>query len=106
MPIRRSDDNAYTLLTGGSASGSAVSIKGGEYHFLVEGTVGSSTISLQVQIPGSSNWTDVQIYTGSVVKFTVLPANQSGINLPACNVRCACTGGTPSGINAYLVGLG
>lgn len=105
MPIRRADDSTYTLLTAGSATGSAVAIKGGEYHFMVDGTVGSSTISLQVQTP-SGAWTDVQVFTGSVVKFTTLPANQSGIDLPAGNVRCACTGGTPSGINAYLVGLG
>lgn len=105
MPIRRCDDNAYTLLSNGSASGSAVRINGGEYHFLVEGTVGSSTISLQVQSP-SGVWSDVQIFAGSIVKFTTLPGNQSGIDLPAGNVRCACTGGTPSGINAYLIGLG
>lgn len=112
MPIRRADDTSYTLATAATStatgvnSGNGVQIKGGEYHFLVEGTVGSSTISLQIQIPGSSNWTDVQIYTGSVVKFTTLPANQSGIDLPAGLVRMAATGGTPSGLNAYLVGLG
>jgi hypothetical protein len=49
---------------------------------------------------------DVQVFTGSIVKFTTLPANQSDIGLPAGNVRCALTGGTPSGINSYLVGLG
>ena len=105
MSVRRCDDQTYTLLSAGSATGAAVAIKGGEYHFLVDGTVGSSTISLQVQTPGGQ-WSDVQIYTSAVVKFTVLPANQSGIDLPACNVRCACTGGTPSNINATLVGLG
>lgn len=105
MPIRRADDSAYTLLTAGSATGSAVPIKGGEYQFMVDGTVGSSTISLQIQSP-SGAWMDVQVFTGSVVKFTTLPGNQSAIDLPAGNVRCACTGGTPSGINAYLVGLG
>lgn len=105
MPIRRADDKQYTLLAAGSATGSAVAISGGEYHFMVDGTAGGSTLSLQVQTP-SGAWTDVQVFTGAVVKFTTIPANQSGINLPACNVRCACTGGTPSGINAYLVGLG
>lgn len=105
MPIRRADDKAYTLLTAGSATGSAVAINGGEYQFMVDGTVGSSTISLQVQSP-SGAWMDVQVFTGSVVKFTTLPGNQSAIDLPAGNVRCACTGGTPSNINAYLIGLG
>jgi hypothetical protein len=105
MAIRRADDTAYTLLTGGSATGSAVAVKGGQYHFQADGTVGGSTISLQVQSP-SGVWSDVQIFAASLVKFTTLPANQTGIDLPACNVRCACTGGTPSAINAYLVGLG
>jgi hypothetical protein len=105
MPIRRADDAAYTLLAAGSATGSAVAIKGGQYHFSVDGTVGGSTISLQVQSP-SGTWSDVQIFAASLVKFTALPGNQTGIDLPAGNVRCAITGGSPSGINAYLVGLG
>ena len=105
MPIRRCDDNAYTLVSGGSSNGPSIAIKGGEYLFTWEGTVGASTISLQVQTIACS-WTDVQVFTGSSVKFTVLPGNQTGIVLPACTVRCGMTGGTPSGINAYLIGLG
>lgn len=105
MPIRRCDDNTYTLVNGASATGSPVGIKGGEYLFTCEGTVGASTISLQVQTIAGS-WTDVQVFTGGVVKFTTLPGNQTGIALPACSVRCAMTGGTPSGISAYLIGLG
>lgn len=105
MPIRRADDTTYPLLVAGSATGPAVAIKGGEYQFMVDGTVGSSTISLQIQSP-SGVWMDAQVFTGSIVKFTNLPGSQTAIDLPAGNVRCACTGGTPSGINAYLVGLG
>lgn len=105
MSIRRADDNAYTLLSNGSATGAAVKIQGGQYHFQTDGTAGGSTISLQVQSP-SGVWSDVQIFAASLVKFTTLPANQTGIDLPAGNVRCACTGGSPSGINAYLIGLG
>lgn len=105
MSVRRADDSAYTLLSAGSATGAAVPIKGGQYHFQVDGTAGGSTISLQVQSP-SGVWSDVQIFAASLVKFTTLPGNQTGIDLPAGNVRCAITGGSPSGINAYLVGLG
>lgn len=105
MPIRRADDNTYPLLVGGSATGAAVAIRGGEYHFMVDGTAGGSTISLQFQSP-SGVWSDVQVFTGSIVKFATLPGNQSGVDLPAGNVRAACTAGVPSGINAYLVGLG
>lgn len=105
MPIRRCDDQSYTLLSNASATGSAVAIKGGEYLFTCEGTVGASTISLQVQTINGA-WTDLQVFTGGVVKFTTLPGNQTGISLPAGNVRCACTAGTPTGIYAYLIGLG
>ena len=105
MSVRRCDDQQYPLLVGGNTTGAAVAIKGGEYHFMVDGTPGASTVSLQMQTP-SGAWTDVQVFTGAVIKFTTLPGNQSGVDLPACNVRCACTGGSPTGINAYLVGLG
>jgi hypothetical protein len=105
MPIRRADDTSYNLQFNGSTTGSAVAVKGGEYLFTVEGTVGASTISLQVQTP-SGAWVDLQVFTGAKVSFAVLPGNQTGIVLPACNVRCACTGGTPSGITSYLIGLG
>lgn len=105
MAIRRADDITYTLLSNGSATGAAVQIKGGEYLFTAEGTPSGGTISLQIQTPNGA-WTDVQVFTGSIVKFTTLPANQAMISLPACNVRCACTGGTPTGIYAFLIGCG
>lgn len=105
MTLRRADDLTYTLLSNANATGAAVAIKGGEYMFMVEGTPGGSTISLQVQTPNGT-WQDVQVFTGSVVKFTTLPGNQSAIDLPMGNVRCACTGGSPSAIYAYLAGMG
>lgn len=106
MTIRRADDVTYTLATNLSATGSPVAIKGGEYMVMFEGTASGSTISLQVQMPQTGNWVDVSVFTGSVVKYTALPASQTGIDLPACNVRMAATGGTPSGLYASLVGLG
>jgi hypothetical protein len=105
MPIRRADDTTYALAAAASATGASVSIRGGEYLFIVDGTVSGATISLQIQAP-SGAWADVQVFTGSVVKFTTLPGSQTGVDLPACNVRMAATGGTPSGLNASLVGLG
>lgn len=105
MPIRRADDQSYTLGSNISATGSAVAIKGGEYHWYVDGTAGGTTASLQVQSP-SGAWSDVVIFAGSAVKTTNLPYNQSQIDLPACNVRVALTGGTPSAIYSSLVGLG
>lgn len=105
MATRRADDTQYTLLSNGSATGSAVQIKGGEYIFMVDGTIGLSTASLQVQTP-SGAWAPVLIFAGSAVSFTTLPNSQTGIDLPAGAVRVALVGGTPTGINAYLVGLG
>lgn len=105
MTTRRADDRQYTLASNLSATGTAVAIPGGEYMFLAEGTVAGATISLQVQSPNGT-WADVQVFTGSVVKFTTLPGTQTGVDLPACNVRMAATGGTPSALYSYLIGLG
>ena len=111
MPVRRADDQLYTLASAATStatgvnSGNGVQIPGGEYQFMVEGTVGGSTISLQIKSP-TGVWMDVQVFTGAVVKFTTLPGNQSAIDLPAALVRMAATGGTPSGLNACLIGLG
>lgn len=106
MTVRRADDISYTLGTGLSATGAAVSIKGGEYCFFASGTVGGSTISLQMLSPNGTDWADVQVFSASAVKSTVLPFVQTQVDLPAGQVRVACTGGTPTGVAAYLVGLG
>ena len=111
MPIRRSDDLSYTLASNATStasgvnSGNGVAIKGGEYHFFAEGTVGGSTISLQIQSPNGT-WSDVLVFSGSAVKSTTLPFNQAQIDLPPGLVRMAATGGTPTGLYSYLVGLG
>lgn len=105
MPIRRADDTSYTLGTNISATGSAIAIKGGEYMFTVEGTAAGTTASLQVQSL-NGNWSDISVYSGSVVKSTTLPYVQTGVSLPSGNVRVALTSGTPSAVYAYLVGEG
>ncbi|CAB4121156.1 hypothetical protein UFOVP7_49 [uncultured Caudovirales phage] len=111
MPVIRRDDLTYSLAANASStatgtnSGNGVSIPGGEYMFMVEGTVGASTISLQIKSPNGV-WMDVQVFTGAVVKFTTLPGNQSGIALPAGLVRMNAIGGSPTGLYAYLLGNG
>jgi len=104
MPIRRCDDTQYVLGTALAAAGNPVAIRGGEYHFMASGTAGGGAVALQIQLPDGS-YSSVQVFTGSVVNFTTLPGNQSGIALPACNVRVNVTGGATN-VNAYLVGLG
>lgn len=104
MPVRRADDIQYTLGTALSANGADVLIKGGEYHFMATGTAGGGTVSLQIKFPDGT-YSDVQVFTGSVVKFTALPGNQSGVDLPAGIVRVGIAGGATN-VNAYLVGVG
>lgn len=105
MSVRRADDRNYTLLNNGSATGSGVVINGGEYMFLAEGTVGGATLSLQV-LTLNGTWSPVLIFAGSAVSFTTLPNAQTGIQLPAGQVRVAVIGGTPSALFVYLVGIG
>jgi len=105
MTARRCDSNSYTLAANLSASGASVMIPGGEYMFFCEGTPTGSTLSLQMQSPNGT-WADVAIYAGTVVKSTTLPFFQTGVDLPAGNVRLAASGGTPTGLYTYLVGLG
>jgi len=104
--MARADALSYALAAAASATGSAVAIRGGIYQFQVEGTVGGSTISLQVQLP-SGSWADVRAEGGSTaVSSTTLPYTASPVYLPAGNVRMAATGGTPSALNATLSGIG
>jgi hypothetical protein len=105
MSVRRADDISYTLAANASGTGNAVIIKGGEYIFTCDGTAGGTTISLQV-LTLNNVWTDVSVYSGSVVKSTTMPYAQTGIDLPAGSVRLNCAGGSPSGVYAYLVGVG
>ena len=105
MTVRRCDANKYDLAVNLSASGPSVMIPGGEYIFMVEGTPTGATISLQMQSPNGT-WEDLSVYSGSKVSATTLPYAQTGIDLPAGNIRMAATGGTPTGLYAYLVGLG
>ena len=105
MSNKRGDDNAYTLLSAGSATGAAVAVKGGEYIVFFEGTIGGATVSLQAQSPAGT-WMNVEVFTGNAISYTTLPRSQTGIDLPAGNVRCALVGGTPSNITCSLIGLG
>jgi hypothetical protein len=105
MTIRRCDDNRYTLLTNASTTGAAVNIRGGQYAFSAEGTPGGATIALQLQTPNGS-WTTVSLFNNSLVSTTNVPYEQTGIDLPAGNVRASITGGAGISVTANLVGLG
>lgn len=98
------DRQFYALATNASANGASVALRGGNYLFMAEGTVGGSTISLQIQNP-NGNWCDISVMAGYVVKSTTLPFVQTSIELPPGNVRMAITGGAATGVNAWLSGI-
>jgi hypothetical protein len=105
MSTRRADDNTYTLLSNASATGSSVTVRGGEYLFTVEGTATGATIALQVQTPNGT-WSTVSIFNNSAVSSSSLPYAQTSVDLPAGAVRALVSGGSPSALYSYLVGLG
>ena len=104
MPTRRADDNRYTLATNASATGAAVSIKGGEYVLFVNSATNLGNISLQAQSP-SGAWIDIQVFAGSFVRTTLTTLCMVDLMLPACNVRIAADAAV-TGMNAFLVGAG
>ena len=107
MPTIRCDYQTYTLCSNVSAAGagSGVAIPGGEYVFAVDGTPAGTTARLEVLLPDGT-WTGVSVYSGSAVQSTTFPYSQTGIDLPAGQVRVNLSGGTPSAVNAFLIGLG
>ena len=104
MPIRRADDSQYTLGVNLSSTGDPVAIKGGEYALFADCSTTTGTTSLQMLSP-SGTWIDVQIY-GAFIRTNLANMLQVGLTLPSGMVRIASTGGSPSGLNAFLVGMG
>ena len=103
--MARADSNVYVLASNLAGTGAAVTIRGGIYLFTAEGTVGGATISLQVQTVNGA-WVNVSIFNNSPVSTATLPFAQTEICLPAGNVRMLVTGGAPTGLYAYLAGIG
>lgn len=117
--MSRADAQIYDLNTGAqwagtpgtqgtalAATGPATPIRGGRYLFSAAGTAGGATISLQVQLLDNS-WCDVGALAGNaIVKSTTLPFVVTPVELPACTVRCAVTGGAGSSVSAVLAGGG
>lgn len=106
MPNCKIDASQYLLASGASATGAWVPITGGEYAFFLESATNGGTLSLQIQSP-SGTAMDVQVFSGAFVRTTTtVPYSQLQVELPACNVRVALTGGAATGITAYLQGCG
>ena len=105
MAVMRSDSAAYTLASNLSASGTGVAIPGGEYMFSIEGTIAGGTVQLQYLSPNGT-WIPVNVYGTFTLSFTALPAAVTAIDLPAGTYRMGVSAGSPTGIYAYLFGLG
>jgi len=108
MAVRRCDDKSYILVENMVAAGGSaeVVIPGGEYMFIVNGTLVSGVAALQFKAPNGL-WSDVYVYSGSPIRTSVVPYGQTGIDLPAGSVRLNIVNNPTSvSINSYLVGLG
>jgi hypothetical protein len=105
MPNCKVDGGTYPLLVAGSATGAWVPINGGEYAFLLDASTNTGTLSLQMKSPSGAG-IDVQVFSGSFVRTMGVAFAQVQIDLPACDVRVALTGGTCTNVNAYLQGCG
>ncbi len=104
--MSRADQGSYTLLQNGAATGSPVQIFGGMYIFTAEGTAGGATVALQMQT-ANGTWVNVNaVGASSAISATTLPFMATQIYLPPCFVRVSITGGPPSGVFAYICGVG
>lgn len=87
------------LLNNASATGAGQNWRGGKGSFLVAGTFGGATVSLQVLGPDKTTWTDVGV-------DTTLTAGPGGnFELPPCQLRAAVSGGSPSGLYAKAASI-
>lgn len=91
-----------TLISNGSATGSAVSWPGGRGTFVVEGTFTGATASLQFYSP---NGTAIPVSMPNVATVVALTAAGAlTFELPPCDIRAVLTGGTPTLMYCYAIG--
>ncbi len=86
-------NGAHALLVNASTSGEWVFWSGGRGTFMVEGTFGGGTVTLQVEGP---NGTAIDV--GDDVTFTA--AGVGNFDLAPCRIKAAVSGGSPSGLYA------
>ncbi|VVE74120.1 hypothetical protein PCA31118_04684 [Pandoraea captiosa] len=87
-----------TLLNNGNATGQSVDWPGGNGACFAEGTFGGATLTLQILSPNGT-WMTL----GNQTTFTA--NGVAGFTAPAGQVRMQITGGTPSAVYAYVVGI-
>lgn len=84
-----------SLLSNGSATGTAQGMEPGDYCWAVDGTFGGATVSLQMQSPDGSSWLTIEDtdFTAESAVIVTLPANM---------YRALVASGTPSALYATL----
>lgn len=83
-----------SLLSNASATGASANWGGGVGVFMVSGTFGGGTVSLQFQGPDGTTW----ITAGPDTSLTANGAG--GFVLPPGRIRALVSGGTPSALYA------
>lgn len=96
--VQRNDHIPLLVNAGAAGDGQAFDWLGGPGAFYVEGTLGGSTVKLQVKSPNDA-WLDV----GAEVTKTA--AGVGGFDLPPGDIRASIAGGAPVGVFAYVRAL-
>ena len=91
--------SAIDLLANASATGGAFTWRGGDGSFLVAGTFGGATVSLQVLGPDGATFLDAGANT------TLTAPGIGNFRLPPGQIRAAVTGGSPAGLYAKAAGI-
>jgi hypothetical protein len=73
--------------------------EGGDGAFMVAGTVGGGTYTLQMQCPDGSTWVALGAAT------TLTAAGAAGFTAPAGRLRVAVTGSAGASAKAWVVGI-
>ena len=89
---------SLSLLTNASATGSAVTAKGGNYIWGAEGTFGGATLQLQAAAPNGT-FTNI---TGAALTAAGFISVMIGANV---QVKVTVTGGSPSALYSTLVAV-
>lgn len=85
----------FDLLKNAAATGAGVQVPRGEYAFAVYGTFGGATASLERLLPDGT-------WLAAGPDATMIARGQCIADLPGGVYRASLTGGTPTGMNAYL----
>jgi hypothetical protein len=90
----------FTLISNGSATGSSVIWRGGKGTFIVTGTFGGATVTLQFLGIDDTTWVDVGAEAALTADGIV------GFELAAGMIRAEVVGGTPSALYAAAIANG